>query len=60
MCVFADGKPIMYEETFLQNIAAQNFDQHLVQAMHPNPVKVGNSQCLPISLKYHKKVAKSL
>ena len=38
-----DGKPIMYEKTFLQNIAAQNFAKYLVDASYPGPLMVGGS-----------------
>ena len=39
--VVEEGKPIMYEKTFLQNIATQNFTKYLVEATYPGPVMVG-------------------
>ena len=37
---FADGKPLMYEKFFLQDIADQNFHKYDVTIRNSSPIKV--------------------
>jgi len=39
--VIDDGKPIIWEKSFLENIAEQNFRNYLVESRHANPVVRG-------------------
>ncbi|XP_013403576.1 VWFA and cache domain-containing protein 1-like [Lingula anatina] len=41
--VIGDGKPVMFEKSFLENVANQNFEKYDVQSRHPLPVRPGQS-----------------
>ncbi len=55
MCIFllfffsTDGKPIMYEKTFLQDVALQNYRRYNVSFAALDKLPIGAGQALAVN-----------